>query len=107
MDQVAVQVTLLDLVQAILLVPAMILAYIAVGLTKFLSCKESSDVLFSVGVLGLAYAVLGNVWAGLGVAFVAYVEMVMIAIVCMSGQALVDASLLGVQSKDLARLLHL
>lgn len=106
MDQIAVQVTLLDILQTILLLPAMLLAYIAVLLTKFLSCNGSSNVVVTVGALGLAYAVFGNVWTGLGVALVAYVEMVMVAIVCMSGQTLVDASMIGVGPKDLARLLH-
>ena len=85
----------------------MLLAYIAVGLTTITSCNGSANVLEVVGVLGLVYAVLGNIWMGLGVVAVAYVEMVMVALVCMSGESLLDISLMGMQPKALAKLMHL
>jgi hypothetical protein len=104
MDQIALQASLLNLLEIILVYPALALAG---ALSKFPGCNVSNNLLYLAVVLGLAYAVLENIWVGAGIAGFAYLEVVLVELACISGESLLDASLMGTQPKVLARLMHL
>lgn len=103
MDQIALQASLLSLLQSILVYPALLLAAI---LSKLLGCNYGPDLVAGMGILGAVYAFIeGDILVGLGVAVLGYFEVALVEIACIP--PIVDANLLGMEPKVLARLMHL